>query len=147
MNTRKKVKISSKIYIGFSAFSLGYVALLSLFSPQSTMDLVAIVLPNNDAISSIRGIYGGVGLVITIQLIYLLINDYYKGLLFLSLFWGGYAISRLITILLDGPLGNFGTQWISIEASFCAIAIILILLSKKYSERSVSQQSQFHPSN
>ncbi len=134
MNAKKNVKISSQIYIGLSAFSLGYVALLSLFSPQSTMDLVAITLPSNDAISSIRGIYGGVGLVITIQLIYLLIKDHYKGLWFLSMFWGAYAISRLITILSDGPLGDFGAQWITIETAFSAIAIMLLLLSKKYNK-------------
>lgn len=132
MNAQNIVKISSQIFIGFSAFSLGYVALLSLFSPQSTMDLVATTLPNTDAISSIRGIYGGVGLVITIQLIYLLIKDYYKGLLFLSLFWGAYAISRLITIFVDGSLGDFGNQWIVIESTFSAIALFLLLVSKKY---------------
>lgn len=132
MNAQRKVKISSQIFIGFSAFSLGYVALLSLFSPQATMDMVSIALPNTDAISSIRGIYGGVGLVITIQLVYLLLKDYHKGLLFLSLFWGAYATSRLITIVSDGPLGVFGTQWITIESVFCLIAIVLFLLSKKY---------------
>lgn len=132
MNAQKILKISSQIFIGFSAFSLGYVALLSLFSPQSIMDLVATTLPNTDAISSIRGIYGGVGLVITIQLIYLLMKDYPKGLVFLSLFWGAYALSRLITIFVDGSLGDFGNQWIIVESTFSAIAIILLLVSRKY---------------
>lgn len=131
MNAQKKVRIISQIYIGFSALCLGYVAVLSLFSPQATMKLVAVNLPNTDSISSIRGIYGGVGLVITIQLIYLLMKDYYKGLAFLSLFWGAYAMSRLITIFTDGLLGDFGNQWIIIEAFFCTIAIILLFLSKK----------------
>jgi len=132
MNTQKIVKISSQIFIGFSAFSLGYVAILSILNPQSTMDLVATTLPNTDAISSIRGIYGGVGFVITIQLIYLLIKDYRKGLLFLSLFWSAYAISRLITIFVDGSLGDFGKQWIIIESTFSVIAIILLLVSRKH---------------
>src|SRR5690242_873459 len=130
MNAQNKIKLSSQIFIGLSAFSLGYVALLSLFSPQSTMDLVATTLPNTDAISSIRGIYGGVGVVITIQLIYLLLKDYYKGLVFLFLFWGAYAISRLITILSEGALGAFGNQWIVIESVFCLLAVLLLLLSK-----------------
>jgi len=130
MNSKKVIKISSQLYIGFSIFSLGYVALLSLYSPQSTMDLVATTLPNTDAISSIRGVYGGVGLVITLQLIYLLIKNINKGLLLLSLFWGAYAISRLITILVDGALGDFGNQWIVIETTLCILAIILFLLSK-----------------
>lgn len=131
MNALKRVKIGSRIYIGFSAFSLGYVAVLSLFNPQATMDLVAPALPNTDAISSIRGIYGGVGLVITIQLIYLLVKNYYNGLLFLAMFWGAYALSRLITLLADGPLGDFGSQWIAIESVFCVLAVVLLLLSGK----------------
>ena len=132
MNALKITKISSQTFIVFSIISLGYVALLSLFQPQATMDLVATTLPNTDAISSIRGIYGGVGLVITLQLIYLLIKDLQKGLLFLSLFWGAYAISRFMTILMDGPLGSFGTQWIIIETTFCLLGMGLWFLSNKY---------------
>jgi hypothetical protein len=135
MDAQKTIKISSQIYIGFSTLSLGYVAILSLYSPQATMDLVATTLPNTDAISSIRGIYGGVGLVITIQLVYLLFRDIFKGLLFLSMFWGAYAASRLITILVDGPLGDFGSQWIVIEAFFCILAIILMVLIDKSNKR------------
>jgi len=135
MNTQINVKVGSQIYIGFSALSLGYVALLSLYSPQATMDLVKTTLPNTDAISSIRGIYGGVGLVITGLLIYLLIKDYYKGLLFLSLFWGAYAISRFITIFVEGALGDFGNQWIIIESTFTIFAILLMVLSNKATKR------------
>ncbi|MBS1950830.1 MAG: DUF4345 domain-containing protein [Bacteroidetes bacterium] len=134
MNAQKSIKTSSQIYIGFCILSLGYVALLSLISPQSTMDLVATTLPNTDAISSIRGIYGGVGLVITLQLIYFLAKDIHKGLWFLSLFWGAYAISRLITRFNDGPLGNFGNQWIVIESCFCVMAVVLIALNNKYNK-------------
>jgi hypothetical protein len=85
------------------------------------MDLVKTNLPNADAMSSIRGIYGGVGLVITFQLVYLLFKDVQKGLLFLSLFWGAYAVSRLITIFTNGALGDFGNQWIVIETTFCVL--------------------------
>lgn len=131
MKTKKFITRSSQIYIGFSIFSLGYVAILSLFNPQATMDLVSTPLPNTDAISSIRGIYGGVGLVITIQLIYLLRRDIRKALLFLSLFWGAYAVSRLITILADGSLGSFGSQWLIIESLFCSLAIVLLVLNSK----------------
>ncbi len=135
MNAQKIVKISSKIFIGLSAFSVGYVAILSFYSPQATMDMVGTTLPNTDAISSVRGIYGGVGLVITVQLIYLLIKDYNKGLLFLSLFWGAYAIARLTTSLVDGPLGDFSKQWIVIETTFCIIATSLYLLDRKHHKK------------
>lgn len=95
------------------------------------MSMVGTNLPNTDAISSIRGIYGGVGLVISIQLIYLLFKNVSKGLLFLILFWGAYAISRLIIMIVDGPLGDFGTNWIVIESVFCLIAILLYYLGRK----------------
>lgn len=131
MNAQKIIKISSRIYIGFSILSLMYVSLLSMYSPQATMDLVSTQLTNSDAISSIRGIYGGVGLVITITLIYLLLTDLTKGLVFLSLFWGSYAVSRIITICVNGPLGSFGSQWLKIEMVLCILALVLLLFYKK----------------
>jgi len=127
MNAQKVIRKSSRLYIVFSTLSLAYVSLLSFYSPQATMDLVSTQLLNTDAISSIRGIYGGVGLVITLTLIYLLINDLRKGLIFLAIFWAAYAVSRLITIMVDGPLGQFGTQWLVIESTLSAVALLLLL--------------------
>lgn len=138
MNVQKITTISSRIYIGFSALSLAYVSISSLYSPQNTMNLVATTLNNTDAISSIRGIYGGVGLVITITLVYLLINDIKKGLIFLSLFWIAYAVSRLITIWVDGPLGSFGSQWLIVETTLGILALLLLLLQ-------VFKKSNGHP--
>lgn len=132
MNAQKIVKTISQVFIGISALSTGSVAILTIFNPQATMDLVATTLSNTDAISSIRGIYGGVGIVITILLLYLLLKDYPKGLLFLVMFWGSYAISRLITIFIEGPLGVFGNQWILIETTFCILALTLLFFSRRY---------------
>ena len=86
--TRSKTTILiGKGFIILCMFSLSYVALLSFFSPQATMDLVNTHLPNNDAISSIRGVYGGVGLSIVLLLAYLWKYDASKALLFLGFFW------------------------------------------------------------
>ena len=73
MNKNKIINIASAVFILFSALSLLMVSLMAMANPQSVMDLVQVQLPNTDAYSSIRGIYGGVGLVIITQLIYLLI--------------------------------------------------------------------------
>lgn len=131
MNKNKIIRILSGVFIVLSAFSLLMVSLMAMVNPQSVMDMVQVKLPNNDAYSSIRGIYGGVGLVIIAQLVYLLIKDMRKALAFLSLFWGAYAISRLITIAAEGALGDFGSQWLMIESSFSMIALILYALYKK----------------
>lgn len=131
MNKNRIINIVSAVFILFSAFSLLMVSLMAMANPQSVMDLVQVQLPNTDAYSSIRGIYGGVGLVIITQLIYLLIKDRKKALAFLSLFWGAYAISRLITIAAEGSLGAFGSQWLMIESVFCVLSVVLYTLYRK----------------
>lgn len=130
MNTKQLASVAAKIYIGFSAFSLAYVSVLSVYDPQATMNMVATTLPNNDAISSIRGIYGGVGLVICTTLVYLFVREIHKGLVFLSMFWSAYALSRVITIWADGPLGDFGSQWLVIEAVMGLSGLLLLRLYK-----------------
>lgn len=127
----KTIKIASRAFIVLSSLSLLYVSLMAFFSPQAVMDLVSVTLPNNDAISSIRGIYGGVGVTIIIMLLYLAYADVKKGLIVLSMFWGLYAISRFITILAEGELGAFGTQWLMIETVFCFIALSLLFVTQR----------------
>ncbi|MOA21589.1 hypothetical protein D3C78_1420890 [compost metagenome] len=94
------------------------------------MDLVRVSLTNNDAISSIRGIYGGVGLTIVISLGYLLIHRAIVAVQFLTLFWFSYALSRLITILVNGPLGGFGSQWIIIESILFMLGATLLIFNR-----------------
>jgi nitrate reductase gamma subunit len=131
MKKEKLVRVAAITFIVFSAFCLLMVSLMAFINPQSVMDLVSVKLNNNDAYSSIRGIYGGVGMTIVISLIYLIRENVKEALLFLSLLWGFYAVSRLITIMVEGPLGDFGMQWIVTESVFCGIAIALLESYKK----------------
>lgn len=131
MKKEKLVRVASIAFISFSAFCLLMVSLMAFVNPQSVMDLVAVKLSNNDAFSSIRGVYGGVGMTIVISLMYMMRKHITEALLFLTVLWGLYAVSRLITILVEGPLGDFGTQWIVTESVFCGIAIMLLESYKK----------------
>ncbi len=131
MNNKTLIKTTNVIYIGISILGLTSVSLLSIYDPQATMDLVNVKLSNNDAISSIRGIYGGVGLSIIISLLYLCFTQKARvAISFLTLFWSSYAISRLITIYVNGPLGAFGNQWIVIESAFCLSGLTLVLWNR-----------------
>lgn len=124
------IRVASGVFIGFSALSLLSVSLMAFANPQSVMDLVGVQLPNNDAYSSIRGVYGGVGLTIVISLIYLIKKQAQLALGFLVMLWGFYAISRTITIFTEGQLGAFGSKWLVIEAVFCLIALVLFVVRK-----------------
>lgn len=121
----------SQGFITISALALLSVSLMAFANPQGVMDLVQVQLTNTDAASSIRGVYGGVGLTIFITLMYLMLNDVRKGLSFLILLWGFYAISRTMTIFMDGKLGAFGQQWLIIESVFCLIALGLYIGTRK----------------
>jgi len=87
---------------------------------------VQVKLDNTDAYSSIRGVYGGVGIAILGALLYLAFTDRKAALGFIALFWGMYAVSRLMTISMEGPLGAFGSQWLVIEGTLCLLALVLL---------------------
>lgn len=127
----KILEISSKSFIALSVFSLASVSFMAILNPQDVMDLVGVKLENTDAYSSIRGIYGGVGFSIAISLIISIFKAPTFGLGFLSMFWGFYALSRFITHINEGALGDFGSQWILIETLFFVIAGLLFIARKR----------------
>ena len=55
--------------------------------------------------------------------------DYALG--FLTMLWGFYALSRLLTAALDGPLGAFGTQWLRTETTLALLAAALLLWRRR----------------
>jgi len=125
---RKIVQVASKLLLFFSAFSIVMVSAMAFNNPQSVMDLVGVQLPNTDAYSSIRGVYGGVGVTIFATLVYLAVKDTKKGLVFAAILWGSYALSRLMTIAVEGSLGAFGNQWLVIESVLCVASVIMLVL-------------------
>lgn len=133
MKTTKIVNFSAGTFILLSACSFLSVSIMAFRNPQAVMDLVHVRLDNTDAFSSIRGVYGGVGLALSVSLVYLLFTDIRKGLNFLAMIWGFYALSRLITIKAEGALGAFGQQWLVTECVFFSIAILLLFLGRKTS--------------
>lgn len=131
MNKQRMLTWVTGGFISLCALSLLSVSLMAFFNPQSVMDLVSVSLSNTDAYSSIRGVYGGAGMAMVLLLVYLMRNNSRIALLFLTLLWGLYALSRLITIFAEGPLGSFGSQWIVTETVLFAIALVLLILHQK----------------
>jgi len=109
------------------------VSVMAFADPQSVMDLVQVKLTNNDAFSSIRGVYGGAGLTIFIALVYLLFHNKIQGLAFVAILCGFYSVSRITTIFSEGALGSFGTNWMVTEGVLCVLAITLLLANRKLS--------------
>jgi len=123
MKTTFPILLIARIYIIISGLALLSVSIMAMISPQAVMDLVQVELTNTDAYSSIRGVYGGVGLSIFISLILLIKKHPSQALAFLALLWGFYALSRIMTIFIEGELGSFGNQWLYIESILFLLAI------------------------
>ncbi|RAJ97798.1 uncharacterized protein DUF4345 [Larkinella arboricola] len=138
MKTQQFVKRAAQGFILISALALLSVSVIAFSNPQSVMDLVHVQLNNTDAFSSIRGVYGGVGLTMFISLLYLMVKDVNKGLAFLSLLWGFYALSRAITIFAEGALGDFGRQWIVTETVLFVLAVVLLWANNRTTAPAVS---------
>ena len=138
MQTQTIVKRAAQGFILLSALALLSVSAMAFANPQSVMDLVHVQLTNTDAFSSIRGVYGGVGATIVISLLYLMVTDVNKGLAFLGLLWGFYALSRTITVFAEGALGDFGRQWLVTESVFFVIALVLLRANSRTTAVSVS---------
>ncbi len=119
-------RIGGISYAALSILSLLYVSSLAWIDPIAVMKLVDVTLPNTDSISSIRGVYGGVGLSLIAMISYLTKKHLVMAVSFLTLFWGLYAVSRIITIVMDGPLGEFGRTWVRIESVCCIVGIVLL---------------------
>lgn len=119
MKPTLRIVLLARIYIFISGLSLLSVSMMAMVSPQAVMDLVQVELTNTDAYSSI----GGVGLTIFISLIYLIKNHLSQALALLALLWGFYALSRIMTIFIEGELGSFGNLWLYIESILCILAI------------------------
>lgn len=128
MKHLRVVKVIARFFLALSALCMLSVSLLAFANPQAVMDLVEVKLSNTDAFSSIRGVYGGVGLTLFIILTYSMLYDILAGLKVTSLLWGFYAFSRVLTILLEGPLGAFGNQWLLIDTFFFVISLLLLLV-------------------
>lgn len=123
------VSYASKGFILVSASALLFISLTAFDDPQKLMDLVQVKLTNNDAYSSIRGVYGGVGMTLVLLLIYWMFQEIRTGLACLVLLWGFYVLSRVLTWLWNGPLNAFGKQWLGIESILFVVASCLLFLN------------------
>lgn len=134
----KWIKIGSGFVMGISGLGILSVSAQAMLDPQSVMDLVQVKLENNDAYSSIRGVFGGVGFTLLAVFTWLVRKDRIAALGFIALFWGMYALSRMITMACEGALGDFGSQWLVIESTLSLLALGMFT-----AERSKARSTRF----
>lgn len=131
MNTSKFLEFATWTIVAISALGTLSMSLTALLAPAGLMALVHTPLDNTDAFSSIRGVFGGVGITLAAAMVWIFRRDRTAAMGFLAMFWGNYALCRTLTIVMDGPLGDFGNQWIGIEATLAVLSAVVYVLRRK----------------
>jgi hypothetical protein len=122
----KKNNTSAKILLLLAGFGFISVALQAFYNPQLVMDFVQTPLTNVSARNSIRANYGGMNMALGLFMLYAAFKKQNIGLLFLSLFTGGFFIGRMAGFVLEGAANDFVHSWAIMEGLLCVGSIWLL---------------------
>lgn len=131
MKNHRSLELATWGLVIVSALGVLSVSLSALFDPKGVMALVHTPLDNTDAYSSVRGVFGGVGITLAAIMVWVFRRDRTATVGFIALFWGNYALCRALTIAVDGPLGDFGNRWIGIESALAVCALVVYALRRR----------------
>lgn len=116
----------SRIFLCLLALATLNIAFQAIQDPQTIFDNVKVQLGNLTARNSVRALYGGVNLTLGAFWLYAAFREQRTGLILALLYTGGFAIGRILSILLDGMPEAFAMQWLTIESIFALGAAALL---------------------
>ncbi|MCU0445876.1 MAG: DUF4345 domain-containing protein [Microscillaceae bacterium] len=102
------------------------VAFQALFSPQTVMDNVGILLNNASASNSVRANYGGMNLMYGLFCLYAAFRMPNQALGLIALFTLGFILGRFWSFYLDGPANGFVINWLVTESLAFVISSTLL---------------------
>lgn len=118
--------ISTRIFLLLLALATLNIAVQAILDPQTIFDQVQVQLGNLTARNSVRALYGGVNLAFGLFWLYAAFRQQSTGLLLALLYTGGFAIGRILSMLMDGMPGAFAMQWLMVESIFALLAAALL---------------------
>ncbi|HWJ29652.1 MAG TPA: DUF4345 family protein [Flavisolibacter sp.] len=134
------INISTILLVSFSATAILMASIMIFFHHQRVMNVLKVNLPGAYTRSFMLALYGIVGLAAGLSMIYIFIKNQRKGLSFLTLLWGFYAASRLMTILFNGSLNDFG-RWLFIDSMLFMVSVVLLLMQPERKSATDLQES------
>lgn len=122
----KLKQIFTRIFLILLALATLNIAVQAILDPQAIFDNVQVQLSNLTARNSVRALYGGVNLAFGLFWLWAAFREQRMGLLLALLYTGGFAIGRVLSLLLDGMPGAFAMQWLITESVFALLAAGLL---------------------
>jgi hypothetical protein len=114
--------ILTRVFLILLALAALNISVQAILDPQAIFDNVQVQLGNLSARNSVRALYGGVNLAFGLFWLYAAFKQQQTGLLLALLYTGGFAVGRILSILMDGMPGAFATQWLITESVFALVA-------------------------
>jgi len=127
MDTQKFIARIFLILLGLATLNIAVQAILD---PQAIFDNVQVQLGNLTARNSVRALYGGVNLAFGMFWLVAAFRAQRTGLILALLYTGGFALGRILSMLLDGMPGAFAMQWLVTESVFALAAAGLLFWKK-----------------
>jgi hypothetical protein len=113
------------------------VAVQALFTPQTVMDNVGILLNNSSATNSVRANYGGMNLMYGLFCLYGAFRLQNAALGLIALFTLGFIVGRFWSFYLDGAANEFVLNWLITESAAFMISSVLLYLKLNFQDNNV----------
>jgi len=118
--------IITRVFLILLALATLNIAVQAILDPQVIFDNVQVQLGNITARNSVRALYGGVNLAFGLFWLYAAFRQQKTGLILAVLYTGGFAVGRILSLLMDGMPGAFAMQWLITESVFALLAAGLL---------------------
>jgi hypothetical protein len=122
----KGTLLITRIFLLLLALATLQIAVQAILDPQAIFDNVQVQLGNITARNSVRALYGGVNLIFGLFWLYTAFRHQTMGLVLALLYTGGFALGRILSVLMDGMPGEFAMQWLMTESFFAILAAVLL---------------------
>ena len=116
----------TRVFLILLALATLNIAVQAILDPQVIFDNVQVQLGNLTARNSVRALYGGVNLAFGLFWIYAAFRQQSTGLMLALLYTGGFAVGRILSLMMDGMPGAFAMQWLVTESVFALLAAGLL---------------------
>lgn len=127
--------LTTRIFLILLALATLNIAIQAILDPQAIFDNVQVQLGNITARNSVRALYGGVNLAFGLFWLYTAFRHQTTGLILALLYTGGFAVGRLLSVLMDGMPGEFAMQWLVTETVFALLAAGLLFWNGKANQQ------------
>lgn len=146
MKLLRLINLFTLLLISGSALAILRTSITIFIHPQNVLEHIGVNISSIDHSRPLTALFSATGFTIAGILSYLFIQDRRKGLTFLTLLFGIYALYRFLTILFHGSIDDLG-RWLFVDSALFLISVMLLLVQPANQKSRVNSQKSGVNSN